>query len=247
MKKILVLALVSLFVLGMSTVVSAKIGYGPVVIDDATVVAKGTGEVRGEITYAKVEDTDAATLTLEGILDYGVMDKLEVGVSIPYLSLSNGSDESGIGDITVGAKYALLTEDAATCGLSLGAGLVLATGDEDIVGADNEMDILVELACSKAVGAVNLHGNLGLVMPGEDDADSIVAYGAAVEYPLNSLCITGELLGSNQEIGDDSPMALYAGIKYNASDALDVIGNVGIGLTDASADLILGGGVIYAF
>ncbi len=250
MKKILSLVIISLFVFAMSTAVEAKIGYGPVVLDDATVVGAGEGEVRGEVDYQKNDDTDMTILTVRGTLDYGVMDNLEVGVSIPYLSYNNGSDESGIGDIAVGAKYAVLTEDAATCGLSLGVDLRLATGDEDIVVDDNDMDIVIDLACSKELGSVNLHGNLGLTIWGEDDAaeDNNISYGAAVEYPMDGLCLTGEITGTNVENADeDTPLELYAGIKYMASDVLDVIGKVGFGLSDASNDLYLGAGVIYAF
>ncbi len=255
MKKALIYAIVFTFVIGISAVASAEIGYGPLVLDDATVIAPKTGEVKGEISYLKVdEDTmgaaeDTTALGIEVRLDYGVIDKLEVGAAIPYLSISNGTDESGLGDITVGAKYAILVEDEATPGLSVGLDLVLPTGDEDLLGEDNDLDFVIKSAISKAVGPVDLHGNLDFTIWGKDDAaeETNIAYGAAVEYPINALTITGEIQGSNVEIGDDKEMALYAGLRYNVSDVLDVGGTLGIGLTDASPDLTIGAGVVYAF
>ena len=73
-------------------------------------------------------------------------------------------------------------------------------------------------------GEIHLHGNLGFTIWGEDDAaeDSNISYGAAVEYPMDGLSLTGEITGSNVEVGDDTPLELYAGIKYTASDVLDV-------------------------
>ena len=256
MKKILVLTLISLFVLGMSTVVSAKIGYGPVVLDDATVVEAGAGEVAGGLGYATTKnDIEVNLLTLEARVAYGVIDKLEVGGTIPYLSYSEDYDESGLGDMTVGVKYAILTEDAATCGLSAGLDLLLPTGDEDIVGPDNDMDIVISVAASKATGPVDLHGNLGLTIWGEDDAadDTNISYGAAVEYPLETpegLSVIGEIEGSNLEDAEgETSLNLYAGVKYVVSDVLDIEGTIGTSLADSDyqPDFILGAGVIYAF
>ena len=252
MKKILVLGLISLFVFAMSTGAEAKIGYGPVVLDDATVVEQGTGEVAGGIGYASNNETDLKMLTLLGIVSYGVTEKLDVEASIPYVSYSNGVDESGLSDISVGAKYALLTGDAATHAVSASLGLVLPTGDEDIVGDDNDMDITIDLACSKELGSVNLHGNLGFTFWGEDDEaeDSNISYGVAVEYPMDGLSLTGEVRGTNVEDADDkTPLTLHGGIKYVVNDNLDIEGTIGFDLSgsDWQDDLILGAGVVCAF
>ena len=157
--------------------------------------------------------------TVQVPIKYGVNDKLQLNLNIPYRAWDSSiefggatatADDSGIGQVSVGAKYAL--NDM----LAVGLDIQTPTGDVD-KGLGEGTNVGVLLACQKEFKPVIIHGNLGYLYKSEyedehdvkhDPADPIIIR-AAVEYPLNMLTPFAEaqvqFLGKSKTAGIDIP------------------------------------------
>ena len=248
----------------------AEIGYGPIVMDDPTVLDVTDSEFRLDIIYRSLgeevgsslygtpvadadADEDAAAVTpvdtdwVAAIgMDYGATDRLEVGIWIPFVRTENGSSASGLGDLMLKAKVGLLDGTKNGIVLTGAVNVTVDTGDEDIVGAENESEVLATFLLSKKLAVWNLYLNFGYLDTGVDNGDGI-AYGIAAEIPGENMDLVFELTGSDVSVGEDSPSAIYAGFRKEASEKEDFALTVGSGLTDASPDLIVQLVYRYAF
>ncbi len=226
----------------------AEISYGPVVLDDATVLVAGGFELELRADYADLGDpafvggADTRSRVLAG-LDYGATDRFEIGLDLPYKSLENGDSVSGLGDLSLAGKYCLVGESDTTPGVALGLDVVLDTGDEDIVGLDNDIDFDIAAIVSKGYGSWVGHLEISYLVVGEDLADDVLAYGIAVEIPAGMNAYTIELAGNDAEDAlGDSPLDAYVGVR-KTMDLSDIAGFIGFGLSDASPDFSVG--VVY--
>jgi hypothetical protein len=283
MKKILLPVLVILFVSGFCSNSDAKIGYGPIVVDDSSLIEEKTFEFQGSLSYASLTfepgplpgesvtpgpggempdplEIDVTYMSLTGSLDYGLSEKFEIGVSLTNVSRKSddednetGSGEeripevSGMNDIAAKCKYMLSEEFALT------GAVLLPTGDEDVVGADNDMDLIGGIICSVDLNGLFVHGNLSITKWGDDDAseDTTTGYGIAAELPVEDMNITGELTGSTLEnMSDKTPLDLFIGMRIKTSDVFELFGLMGIGLSEGSDlgeyGLSYGGGIRWA-
>ncbi|HEX2643247.1 MAG TPA: OmpA family protein [Thermoanaerobaculia bacterium] len=80
---------------------------------------------------------------LSGSLGYGLTDRWEVSVAVPYEDFDLDSDDlgfdadaSGLGNVRLGTKFRLLGEAGADSTLALGLFADLPTGDDDIASED---------------------------------------------------------------------------------------------------------------
>ncbi len=199
---------------------SAEIGYGPigygqVPLDDATVLAAGTYELEFDVIFSDLGDEVGFGVIdtrwdVALVLDYGATERLEVGAKLPYERRENGTSESGLSDLVLNGKYCLLGETDSAPAVSLEVDVTLDTGDEDIVGLDNDIDFGGVIAVSKNMVSWNGHLNIGFLAPGEDNADDVLSYGIAAEMPLDFATVIVELAGNDREVGRqlDEPLAI---------------------------------------
>ena len=89
--------------------VQAEIGYGPVVLDDATVLQAGSYEMGLSAAYFDVEaDVFEADITL----DYGATDRVEIGARLPWQKYENAVSVDGLDDLVLDGKFSLMAETA---------------------------------------------------------------------------------------------------------------------------------------
>jgi hypothetical protein len=138
---------------------------------------------------------NSLTLTvIQAMLKYGLSDKMQLSLNIPSRSwkskieangASSNADDSGIGQIGIGAKYSI--NDMVAVGLDVQA----PTGDVD-KGLGEGTNVGFLLACAREFKPVTISGNIGYVMKSEyedehdvkhDPADPLIIR-AAVEYPI---------------------------------------------------------------
>ncbi len=197
MKKILFFCL-SLVVL--SSVASAD----PILTEQVKGVAANNLEAGLGISYGKdtwdwdsnITGENSLSLTvIQAIFKYGLTDQLQLNMTLPYRSwkskieangASTSTDDSGIGQIGLGAKYSI--NDMVAVGLDLQT----PTGDVD-KGLGEGTNVGLLLACARELKPVVISGNIGYLMKSEyedehdvkhDPADLFIIR-AAVEYPLN--------------------------------------------------------------
>jgi hypothetical protein len=149
--------------------------------------------------YRGICRIDARSRVMLFALNYGLLDKLDVSVSVPYVwSDVSGTSEftpagatsvknlppvayratgagEGIGDLGVGVKLGLVDADAFS--LAVRGGATFGTGSADKMTGTGQTSFSGVLATSWAAGAFALHGQLGYV-GATGDADEASPLGA---------------------------------------------------------------------
>jgi hypothetical protein len=191
---------------------SATISYQELnwaTFDDQLIEPGETGLAWGDLApegllpsdpYRGICRIDARSRVLLMGLNYGVLDRLDVSVSVPYVwsSVSGTSeftpagatsvknlppvayratgDAEGIGDLSVGLKLGLV--DADSFSLAVRGGASFGTGSADKMTGTGQTSISGLLATSWESGAFGLHGQLGYIgATGEADAASPLGVG----------------------------------------------------------------------
>ncbi|MFC1573714.1 transporter [Candidatus Latescibacterota bacterium] len=112
---------------------------------------------------------DATGIRVPLWASYNVMENVKVFAILPIVSIDDGVDsESGIGDIWLGAKYAVMPEGA----LSIRGALDIPTGDDE-KGLGNVGGFGIDIAAQarkqcKLNEKINFFGQLGVRYNGED-------------------------------------------------------------------------------
>jgi hypothetical protein len=154
-------------------------------------------------------DLELSTQTITAFGTYGVTDRLDVGLTVPIVTLdvegrrvntflgvaslqaSGAKRTTGVGDVAVRARYALAGDQAR--GFAAGLDLRLPTGrEEDLLGAGRAAARMFGIASFER-GPVATHINAGYTVGG---VSREIGYNAALTYAaLPRLTFVGELLG----------------------------------------------------
>jgi hypothetical protein len=153
--------------------------------------------------------TDAMTLTG----NYGITDRLDLGVAIPFLRLNlqgerfdtyrgqsflqatGAASASGLGDVVARVKYNVYREGAS--GVSVGAETRFPTGDETNLLGAGELSFAPRVIGSVEGDRVGFHGDVSYVLHGISKA---LGYGAALTVAAAPrFTVVGELFGRRVE------------------------------------------------
>lgn len=154
-------------------------------------------------------DLELSTQTLTAYGTYGLTDRLDVGVAVPIVTLdvegrrvntflgvsslqaAGAKRATGVGDVAVRARYALVGDQAR--GLAAGLDVRLPTGrEEDLLGAGRAAARMFGIASFER-GLVATHVNAGYTVGG---VSREFGYNAALTYAaLPQITFVGELLG----------------------------------------------------
>jgi len=243
MKKILATCFGVLFVV--STVVAE-----PILTEDAKCIEKGNMEIGLGASYGvdswEWEDTYAGdnkvSLVVAQIpVKYGVTDKLQLNLNIPYRSWKSeleigttpiDTDEAGIGQVCVGGKLGLSEN------IAIGLDVQSPTGDVD-KSLGEGTNVGLNLIATSNLDPVKISGNAGYLLKtkyeDEDDVEydpgDTIIIKAALEYPMKEISLIGEAQGqifgktkvddTKVDDSDGSTIDLLAGIQY-LKDAMRV-------------------------
>jgi len=212
--------------------------------------------VSGGGFYGTADRVDTYAVPL--ILSYGILENLEVGLSLPLVTgvdPDNLPSTSGVGDLGLSVKYAFLEETQNVPAASAALRLKLPTADDGDRLGTGGVDAGILFAAGKAVGRADFMLNVEYALIGGDDPlsgrdlENEVNYAVGVGYDYTeTLRLSLELLDQgfilNNFIQGD---LLLAGVRFEAAPRLTIGGALGIGLTDPSTDVVFGGTVSYAF
>jgi len=200
---------------------------------------------------------DATQLRIPIRVNYGVMDKLTVFGVIPFASIDNkdmGVDgESGIGDMWLGAKYAVMPEGMLTVRGALG----LPLGDDDKgLGATGGFGVDVAAMTAKQVDKIGMNAQVGLRWAAEDgdtklapgigiyfDAEGDYAFSEAFKGIVGIEFMTrGDLKYDGDDVKDtgDNYVDLNVGACYKLGDKMGLRGDVMYTLAGKNTDKNLG-------
>ena len=163
---------------------------------------------------------DAVCQQLDGVFDlntvwlalaYGITDRLQIGVDVPYTwyeADKAGHDGSSLDDLPFGLVYRILDEAPSWPALAVVGFAVAPTGErEDAIGR-NEWDAGAKVALSKTLpGGLLGHANVGYTYVGRGGVrqDDQFTSGVALEWPLGPhVSLVGEALAdTNRRPGAD--------------------------------------------
>ena len=185
-----------------STLQGADLGTGTF----PTNAARQSGAIDPFSVDTLALDLEARTMT--GFANYGLNDRLDVGLAVPFTSLrfsgrrtstfngqnsfgiSEAGSASGLGDVTVSARFAAAGD--RTRGFAIGTDLRLPTGrEEDLLGA-GKTAIRALLIGSWENGRFGTHVNGGVGAGGA--TGEVFASGAATFAVAPRVTLVGELL-----------------------------------------------------
>ncbi|NQT00116.1 MAG: transporter [Candidatus Omnitrophica bacterium] len=231
---------------------SSAFAARPLSTDDAGTVDQGHLEFESGFEYQNAANEE---YSLSAVLKYGLTDKWDIGVEIPYqfLEVNDADDVDGSGDIVLYSKHVLLEETPEFPAVSFSFSLKTKTGDENKSLGTGELDYIINLILSKELDKIVSHLNFGysyVGAPEGQDDDDVFSYAWALEYPLNEkVNLVGEVSAETNFSGDfdDNPFAALVGFNYAFSDMLTFDFGVGWGISEASADHRITAGLSAAF
>jgi hypothetical protein len=137
--------------------------------------------------FFRLPDEKRSTLGSE--FAYGLSDRLQVAVQVPYsfVDRDDGHSDSGIGDVSLETRYAVVNYREHPFGLDVGFGLGLPTGDGR--RDDGRLSSELSFTASAWLGPVNAQANGGwrhvLDNVGDEPRDE-GEYNVALVYPIRS-------------------------------------------------------------
>jgi len=234
----------------------------PLITDDTGTQGKGKFqlEINGQYDREK-ENVAGVSVKATGVetaatLSYGIVDNVDLVLSLPYLwgrEKEDGVvvyDEQGIGDAVLEAKMRLLEKDKFS--LALKPGISFPTGDEDKGLGTGKIGGQIFLIASQEVEPFAFHANLGYIR-NENDADeradiwhASLAATCEVIKNLNLVANVGIERNPDDEANDD-PVFFVGGIIYSITENIDVDLGVKVGLTNPETDVTALAGVAIRF
>ena len=229
----------------------------PLAIDDADPVEKGQFEFELGSTYEHDPVCDAWEFPFG--LTAGILPQLEAGVGFGGVveertELGERDHESGIGDLTIGAKWQFLKETGWLPRQALAAAVKFPTADDDKGLGSGKTDYdLTWIASKKLSEKTGFHVNAGYTWVGEpsgEDVADVFHYGVALDYQLtDSVQWVGEVFAEKElQGGTQTLVQCNTGFRYSASDSLTLDFAVGTGLHGSDTpDITATAGLTWAF
>lgn len=224
----------------------------PLNTDDAYTIKKGTWSTSIGEVFLRHDNHDRQFDTVIDIAN-SFIENLEIGLQAPYTFLDpkEGRSEDGIGDITIRPEYQFLQETDNTPAMSGWVAVKTNTGSEDSgLGTGATHISFAGNLSKKFSGPAWFHINLGYTVTDSGDMDNVFFYKVAGEYLMRErLKLVGEIVGQGNHDSEatNDPLEWLLGFIYEIPNGLIVDMGFGTGLTDASPDIRLTGGVTYNF
>lgn len=198
-------------------------------------------------------DADIRARVAALFLNYGVSERFDLGLVVPYLdievegesrieglrdpttgaplppqTLSRQERSAGLGDIILRGKGQILEHEWANVAGRLD--VFLPTGDEDDLRGYGDPAVGMLLAASQSFGRFEPHANVGLLLRGGGKNQHEWRYGLGVDVRLaERLTVTTDLRGTrdlNRDGFGDNTVSLATGLKVNPWRRLVVAGNL---------------------
>jgi hypothetical protein len=229
----------------------------PLVTDDTGTQGKGKFQVElcGEYGHDKEEGLTTKTTGLAATFTYGIVDRVDVSLSIPYRFSHAENAEStespdGLSDLVIEAKWRFYEKNGLS--LALKPGFTLPTGNEDKDLGNGRSAYYLSLIGSREVGTWAFHVNLVYVRNnnrGEDRKDLWHASLASTVDVIKNLKLVGDIgVGTNPERSSSTlPAYVLGGIIYSLKENCDIGLGVKGGVTKSETDISVRGGITWRF
>lgn len=229
----------------------------PLITDDTGTQGKGKFQIElfGEYGHDRDERITAKTSDLSATLTYGIIDPVDIILSIPYQfwhAEDSGSTKKGdgISDLAIEAKWRFYEKDGLS--FALKPGFTIPTGDEEKGLGAGRVTPYLSFIASKEIGSWGIHMNLAYIR-NENKIDQRkgiwrASFASTVEVVKN-LKFVGDIgLETNPDRSSSTPRAyILGGLIYSLRENVDIGLGVKGGLTKPETDIAVRGGITWRF
>lgn len=205
--------------------------------------AQEAGEVQVTLGTSLMAFDAASESEFVPVLEYGVTHRFQATLELPYASLDARGQtvERGLGDVEAELLYNILADDSPVL-LSVGWGIGLPTGNEDVGLDDGELTMEPSLRVGKHVGKSMVYGAFAGELNGEETA---LHYGVAAVYSVGHWRPSLELSGAHSDDGE--PWYFVPGLTRTGIGDFELAIGSPVGLTDDAADWGVAAMLTYEF
>jgi len=222
----------------------------PLITEDAETIAKGSTKIEMAFDYAREDNGDKEYFPFLQVA-YGLADRLEIALGMPYIFLDpkEGGKVDGIGDLYAYLKFRVWGEGDLYPALALKPIVKIPIADEKKGLGSGKTDFGLAAAFSKSFRRLNLNFDATYIAFGEKNVIDQLALGLSGELEVaKGFNLVSEIrcrnnFNSNRK---DDPVALLAGFQVDALGAVFDAG-VAFGLNTAAPDYFLTAGVTLIF
>ncbi len=255
-KKISLLLLL-MFSLSMFLHTTHALAATPLITDDTGTQGKGKSQVElcGEYNEDREEGVTNKGTELSATFTYGIVDRLDIVVSVSYQFLRAEDDEgmqkaNGFSDVAIEAKWRFFEKNGFS--FALKPGITLPTGNEDKDLGNGRSTYYLYFITSKEMDPWLFHLNLAYFRnenKSDDRNDLWHASLASTFEVIKGLKLVGDIgVESNPErTYSVLPAYILGGLIYSPTDNFDIGLGVKSGLTKPKANISVRGGITWRF
>lgn len=205
----------------------AALAYRPLVAEDAGVAGRGVPQLEVSWDPLRWGNGDREDLWLF-VPIYGITDRTEVSLEIPYMfhHPEGGEQQRGLGDVNVVGKYLFLKEGRRRPAFAAKGVVKTSSGDDKKGHGSGDVDYSAVGVFSKGAGDLVWHAMLGYTMVGDNGNPNLrgtYLYGAALDYGLtDAFHIAAEIAGNRHpdRKSPADPLAGALGLIYKISETV---------------------------
>lgn len=229
----------------------------PLITDDTGTQGKGKFQVEfcGAYSDDREDGVTSKGTDLSTTFSYGIIDKVDIVLSVPYQFLRAEDDESanktdGFSDIAIEAKWRFFEKNGFS--MALKPGITLPTGNEEKGLGKGRSAYYLYFITSKEIAPWAFHFNLVYFRNENKNGERHDIWHASLAATLEvvkNLKLVGDIgVESNPEKSSAVlPAYILGGFIYSVKENFDIGLGVKSGLTGVETDLSLRGGITWRF
>jgi hypothetical protein len=194
---------------------------------------------------------DQKRLTVGSEFAYGLTDRLQLDAQVPYVFVDPDTRDhaaNGIGDLSVGARFALLDYRERPFGLDLGVGLELPTGDQSNDLGEGRVSSDLSFTASMWLGPLDAQLNAGWhrALEGSgDQPENEAEYNVALIYPIRDWFLVLE--GNGESDREDTKYYVTPELIWKTTRAFELRVAAPYPVTRAAGDFAVIAGFTVEF
>jgi hypothetical protein len=220
-------------------ITASQLAYGarPLSVEDAGTVAKGAFEIESGSILEESKNKDFQSVYY-GQVKAGILDNLDIGVAVPYLTMIPCDDcaKAGVGDASTAVKFRVLKETEVAPSVALKAGAGILTGNREKGLGDGVPNYSATAVATKSFGDLFAHLNFGYSAEQNEPVNSSFWGIAAQKEVAAGLNVLAEVTGQTDtdEDGSTSYSNSLVGINYLVMESMVLDAGLNIPLSEES-------------
>lgn len=229
----------------------------PLITDDTGTQGKGNFqlELLGQYGHDKEEVITARTTALSATLTYGIIDPVDIILSIPYevwRTENSGSTikDDGIADMAVEARWRFYEKEGLSAALK--PGFTIPTGNEEKGLGSGRVTYHLYLIATKVIKPWEFDMNLAYIRNentvGERKNIWFASFDAQTEVVKNLKLALDVGIETNPDSSSNTPLAyILGGLIWSLRENFEIGLGVKGGLTKPETDISVRGGITWRF